>query len=392
MNKLDYQIIQQKSSLVFVAYAEDLIFNLDYKNLKQMVLTRKIQLFIHSKDAEVIELHHKTLYRWRYIVFRALNMVTSHLYVQEQLKDFFYFTEEFHLKLSNQAKDEEGVLNTSKLNATGRLLSKLFKGEIPNDILCCLNYSLSSAFAKEIKDYRNGEKSLRSHQRKQPLPFKGRSIKDFKPDGKEYTFSLFKIPFRTYLGKDNQKRTLLSRVFHYPAKLRSSSIVLDKGKIYLLANFEVGELPQELDNSIIAEASLSLNYPITVNIGQQQYQIGNKEEFLHRRLAIQAARQRLQRGITYNHGGHGRKRKMKGSEHYEQKEHHYVNTKLHLYSKRLIELCLKNKAATLILVGQQDKEAIAKHDEFILQNWSYFSVKEKIMYKAKQVGIMVIVE
>jgi IS605 OrfB family transposase len=357
-----------------------------------MVLTRKIQLFIHSKDAEVIELHYKTLYRWRYIVFRALNMVTSHLYVQEQLKDFFYFTEDFHLKLSDQTKDEGGVLNTSKMNTTTRLLSKIFKGEIPNDILCCLNYTLSSAFAKEIKAYRNGEKSLRSHQRKQPLPFKGRSIKAFKPEGKEFSFTLFKIPFRTYLGKDNQKRILLSRFFHDPTKLRSSSIELDKGKIYLLANFEVGESPQELDHGVIAEASLSINYPITVNIGQMQHQIGNKEEFLHRRLAIQAARQRLQRGSTYNRGGHGRKRKMKGSEHYEHKEQHYVNTKLHLYSKRLIELCLKNKAATLILVGQQHKEEIAKENQFLLQNWSYFSLKEKIMYKAKQVGIMVVVE
>ena len=357
-----------------------------------MVLTRKIQLFIHSTDKEVVQLHYQTLYRWRYIVFRALNMVTSHLYVQEQLKDFFYFTEDFHLKLSDQAKDEEGALNTSRLNTTSRLLSKLFKGEIPSDILCSLNYSLSSAFAKEVKDYRNGEKLLRSHQRKQPLPFKGRSIKDFKPEGKEYIFSLFKIPFRTYLGKDNQKRNLLSRFFHDPTQLRSSSIVVDKGKIYLLANFEVESLPQELDPSVIAEASLSLNHPITVNIGRQQHQIGNKEEFLHRRLAIQAARQRLQRGATYNHGGHGRKRKMKGAAQYEDKEEHYVNTKLHLYSKRLIELCLKHKAATLILVNQQDKEAIAKADEFLLQNWSYFSLKEKIMYKAKRVGIMVIVE
>jgi len=134
-----------------------------------MVITRKIQLFINSKEDETIKAHFQTLNRWRYIAFRALNMVASHLYVQEQLKDFFYFTESFHLKLTDQLKDEDGVLNTSKLNTTGRLLSRIFKGEIPNDILCCLNHSLSSAFNKELKDYRNGDRSLRSYQRQQPL-------------------------------------------------------------------------------------------------------------------------------------------------------------------------------------------------------------------------------
>ncbi|RZK37992.1 MAG: transposase [Pedobacter sp.] len=357
-----------------------------------MVLTRKIQLHVHASDAEVIQNHYQTLYRWRYIVFRALNMVTSHLFVQEQLKDFFYFTQDFHLKLTDQLADGAGVLNTSKLNATNRLLSKIFKGEIPNDILCCLNYSLSSVFSKEVKSYRSGEKSLRSYQRKQPLPFKGRSVKQLKPEGQEYTFNLFKIPFRTYLGKDRQKRILLNSVFHRKTKLCNSSIVLDKGKIFWLASFEMNNSPLELDHGVIAEASLSINHPVTIDIDQEHYLIGNKEEFLHRRLAIQAARQRLQKGSSFNHGGHGRKRKTKAVAHVEGLEERYVNHKLHLYSKRLIDICLKAKAATLILVNQKAREEIAREDEFLLQNWSYFGLKEKIMYKAAQVGILVVVE
>ncbi|WP_158500264.1 hypothetical protein [Sphingobacterium sp. ML3W] len=39
--------------------------------------------------------------------------------------------------------------------------------------------------------------------------------------------------------------------------------------------------------------TLSVEYPITVAIDKDSYQIGNKEEFLYRRMAIQAARQRL---------------------------------------------------------------------------------------------------
>ncbi len=347
---------------------------------------------IDSKDAETIAAHFSTLRRWRYIAFRAMNMVISHLYVQEQLKDFFYFTENFHLKLVDQTKDAEGVLNTSKPNTINRMLSKVFKGEIPNDMLCCISHSLGSSFVKELKAYRNGEKSLSSYQRDQPLPFKSRSIKQLKPKGYEYTFSLFKIPFRTYLGKDRDKRKLLAAVLHGKVKLCTSSIAIDKGKLFLLATFEVPKEQQTLDESVIAEASLSIDYPITLNIDRRQYLIGNKEEFLHRRLAIQAARLRVRKGATFNRGGHGRKRKTKGCAHYSDLEQNYVDHKLHLYSRRLIDLCISNRAATLILVNQQAKQEVAKENEFLLQNWSYFGLVEKIKYKAAHVGIIVVVE
>lgn len=149
---------------------------------------------------------------------------------------------------------------------------------------------------------------------------------------------------------------------------------------------------KELDSTIIAEASLSLEYPIIVRIGKSRYTIGNKEEFLHRRLAIQSARQRMQKAITYNRSGHGRSRKSKALTGFQDKEHNYVNYKLHEYSRRLIDICLKHKAATLLLVNQQEKEVAAQADEFLLRNWSYYELKEKITYKAEKSGITLIVE
>jgi hypothetical protein len=92
---------------------------------------------------------------------------------------------------------------------------------------------------------------------------------------------------------------------------------------------------------------------------------------------------------TPNRGGHGKKRKRKSLEEYQHLEKRYVDYKLHVYSRRLIDLCVKHHAATLILINQEQKEEIAKEDPFLLQNWSYFSLKDKINYKA---GIQVIIE
>jgi IS605 OrfB family transposase len=63
-----------------------------------------------------------------------------------------------------------------------------------------------------------------------------------------------------------------------------------------------------------------------------------------------------------------------------------------VYSRKLIDLCVKHHAATLILVNQEQKEEIAKEDPFLLQNWSYYSLKDKINYKAEKAGIQVIIE
>lgn len=79
-------------------------------------------------------------------------------------------------------------------------------------------------------------------------------------------------------------------------------------------------------------------------------------------------------------------------EHFSEKEKRYVDSRLHLYSRRLIDICVKSEAGTLLLVNQTNKEEVAKEDEFLLRNWSYYGLIEKIKYKANMVGINVIVE
>jgi transposase len=43
-------------------------------------------------------------------------------------------------------------------------------------------------------------------------------------------------------------------------------------------------------------------------------------------------------------------------------------------------------------VAQHEKEELAKRDTFLLRNWGYAALKEKIMYKAQKAGITVIVD
>jgi hypothetical protein len=362
---------------------------------KKINITRKIQLFIDSKNSAFIKQTYETLYRWRHICFRSSNYLVTHHFVQDRIADLFYLTEDMRIKLTNVNKDPNGILVTSQANTTYRLLTKHFKGSIPTAIINALNHSVLNNFFANVECYRTGEKSLPNFKREALIPFNAGNLRRLTPitDGKEYTFKLFSIPFRTYMGHDpDDKRSLLRRMHTGEIKFCGSSLSLDKGKIFLLACFELEQERHQLNDEVIAEASLSIDYPIIVKIGKVTRTIGTKEEFLHRRLAIQAARRRAHVAVTYVHGGHGKKRKQKSLDNYRHTEVQYVNHRQHVYSRELIDFCVEHQAATLVLIDQQKKEQSTKENQFLFQNWSIAGLRDKIKFKAAKAGITLIVE
>lgn len=363
--------------------------------MEKTFYTRKIRLIVDSQDSEYKKQVLDTLYQWRYICFKAANQIYTHHYVQQQIKELIYLSEQTKLKLTDIKKDTDGMLCTSKMNTTYQILARNYKGQIPMHIMSSLNSTLTGQFGKNKPLYLTGERSLSSFKRDIPVPFKGTDVKSLRSctDEKIFYFTLFDIPFRTYLGKDTyDKRKLLQKLLAGQIKLCTSSVTLDKRKIFMLAVFEIENQPQALDENIIAEASLSLDVPLTLTIGKARYVIGSKDEFLYKRLSIQAAIQRKQRASVFMNKPSRRQIKKTTIASLQSSEKKYVHHKQHVYSKRLIDLCVKNKAATLLLVDQTQKEQMASQDPFLLRNWGYFGLKQKIERKAERVGIAVLVE
>lgn len=359
-----------------------------------MKLVRKIQITIDLPTAEQRKEAKGILYRWQDRCFRAANLIVSHLYVQAMIKDFLYLSEGVKYKLLDEKKNTEGILQCSYSNSIYRMLSNRFKGEIPVNILAYLNYELMGAFEKNYMDYLNGTRSLQNFKQNRAFPFGTEGFRHFQynEEKKAYCFRLFKIPFKTYLGKGSiDKHKLLQQLISGEVKLCRSKIKLEKGKIFWLPVFEIPKEEHSLKPEIVAEASLSVEYPISVKIGKNKLQIGNKEEFLHQRLAIQAAYARTRSGVTYCKGGKGKDRKLKALERFSSAESNYVNTRLHEYSRRLIDFCIENQAATLVLLDMQENSDIAKEEQFLLRNWSYHELMTKIKYKADKAGIELII-
>ena len=361
---------------------------------KTLSLTRKIQLNIDLADHEERKAAMDRLYDWQYCCFKAANIIVTHLYCQEMIQDFFYLTEDIRYKLADVKKHENGILNRSRINTTYRVVSDRFKGQVPTDILASLNKNLESSFHKNRSKYWSGERSLKNFRRDIGFPFYARCIRGLRydEDRNAFCFRLFQMPFCTYLGRDfSDKRPLLHRVLKGETRLRTSEIKLRDGKIFWLAVFDVPQERHDLRPDIIAEASLSLEYPITAKVGSNRLNIGTKEEFLYRRLAIQAARKRALDASKYTKGGHGKSRKLKAVDRFRDKEANYVAQRLHVYSRKLIDFCVKHRAGTLILMDQEEKMEAAREQGFVLRNWNYHELMTKIGYKAKKAGIELIV-
>ena len=173
-------------------------------------------------------------------------------------------------------------------------------------------------------------------------------------------------------------------------------------KMFLYLCIDIPKKDVKLDPKKFIFAYLGINHPIQCLINAQCddisskearfIDIGNAEEFLYRRTQIQAALHRCQQNCTYNKGGKGRKRKLQAIERFEEKEKHYVDTKLHLYSRMLVNLAVAHGCGTIYLVHQKPREDEVKKDNqkgnpLLLRNWSYYGLKTKIDYKCKMVGI-----
>ncbi len=358
-----------------------------------LILTRKIRLIVDLPTQEERKEALDKLYRWRNRCYRAANLIVSHLYIQGMVKEFLYLSEGVVHKLVDEKKDETGILQRSRINTTYHVISNRFKGEIPMNILTCLNSRLHSLYNKDSQRYWKGEASLKNFKRDMAFPFGAESISklSYHPEKKSFCFRLFQLPFKTYLGKDfTGNKKLLEQVVNGEIKLCTSQIKIEKGKIFWLAVVEIEKEKNQLQPDIIAEVSLSLEYPLVVKIGRSQLTIGSKEEFLYRRLAIQASRKRILEGVPYCKGGKGKARKLKIAKKLKNTESKYVHHRLHVYSRMLIDFCVEKKAGTIVILDQEEKIEIAKEERFVLRNWSYYELINKIKYKADKAGIELI--
>lgn len=393
-----------------------------------MVITRKIEVFICESDKDLRRSYYEKLYDIRNIAQKAANAATSHLFMLDNKIPYLD-------EASREAIQFVGTKGTpaSRQNAAYCVMSNLFKESMPG-IMDMLSNLAQYVTKNYNEDRKKGiyKRSLRSYRDTLPIPYQRKSFRDLRfaeyenGEGKKSEgcfFSLAGVPFQMRFGRDRSgNRLIVERVINGEYKMCTSSIQINGNKCFLLLCVDIPKKEVKLDADKTLFAFLGVLNPIicTCDVraandyrngdghtsltggdshsgsemnNYRVWQIGTKEEFHYRRRQIQEAVRRCQINNRYSIGGKGRKKKCKAIERYHDKEKNYIDTKLHTYSRMLVDLAIKHRCGKIVLMRETHREEDAKQqnqegDALVLRNWSYFGLKEKIAYKCKMSGIL----
>ena len=373
-----------------------------------MVITRKIEVFVCEENKDVRKKYYEKIYANRDVAVKVANMAVSHLFALDNTMPY----------LSKQDKETIEYLGckgqkATRQNAPYVAASERFKGEADMSMISSVLQNVQKMYSDDCKNGGMWNKSLRSYKGNMPIPFKAERFQNLRFDS--YTngsgesaegcfFTLIGIPFQMRFGRDRSgNRLIVGRVISGEYKMCTSSLKVEGRKVFLLLCVDIPQSKDiKLDSQKTLYAYLDVLSPIVCacdvraikdyDSGTKTFTIGTKEEFLYRRTQIQAAVRRCQINNRYSAGGKGRKKKCKAIERWHERENNYVDTKLHTYSRMLVDLAIKHKCGNIVLVDQKRREEEAKegnqHGEpFVLRNWTYYGLKDKIAYKCKTAGI-----
>ena len=373
-----------------------------------MIITRKIEIFVCESDKDLKGRYTTKLYDNRNAAVKTANMCASHLFALDNTMPY----------LSDADKEKVTFLGTTGKTATRQnapyvAASMAFKGKADMGMLSCVIQNVRKNYQEDRKNGGMWSKSLRSYKGDMPIPFNPDRFENLRFE--EYTsaggtkkkgcfFTLMGIPFQMRFGRDrSNNKSIVERVIKGECKMATSSIQIKDGKTFLLICVDMPKRENTTEKGKKLFAFLGVLNPILCFCSEtddydagkvKTMEIGTKEEFNYRRRQIQEAARRCQKECKYSNGGKGRKRKTAAIGRFHEKECRYVDTKLHAYSKMLIDYAAKNGCGEIVLLNQSHREEKAKEenmkgDNFIIRNWSYSGLKSKIQYKAKLNGIIV---
>jgi transposase len=264
------------------------------------------------------------------------------------------------------------------------------------DIISQLNNNIQKTYKEEKTEYYKGERSLRSYRSSIPMPFSSSNITFTQQEkSKNFNFSIYKIPFSTCLGADKSgNEIIINRIVAGEYKFCNSSFQWNKkkNKWFLLLCVDMPKIKLLAKEGVVVEADLNMFVPIIATCNGKGKEIGNSDEFGYNRIAIQNKLNSLQKDLKYTTGGKGRTKKLQAVERFKEKEKNYVKTKLHIYSRMLVNFAIDMKAESIRLVNHELKVEDSKENApLLLRNWSYYGLQQMIEYKAKQVGIELLI-
>lgn len=356
------------------------------------VITRKIKLFPIG-DKEEINRVYTYIRNGQYAQYQASNLLMG------ELMSIYY-------KYNRDIKNENFKEEQKEIYKAKNPIFEEIEFAIGNDTLSAVTQKVKQDFSTALKNgLAKGERTITNYKRTNPLITRSRVLK-FKHNyesHQDFLDNLYsnklnitldwvnKISFNVILGsphKSAELRSVFQNIFEENYKVCGSSIQIDGKDIILNLSLQISINELELDENTVVGVDLGLAIPAMCGLNTNDYikkSIGSAYDFVRVRTKIQAQKRRLQKQLKYTNGGHGRNKKMKPMDRFNEYEKNFVKTYNHMVSKNIVDFAIKNKAK---YINMEDLSGF-NSSEFILRNWSYYQLQQDVIYKAKMNNIEV---
>lgn len=359
---------------------------------KTQVITRKIKLFPIGNKEEVNRVY-SFIRNGQYAQYQASNLLMG------ELISIYY-------KYNRNIKDENFKKECMEIYKANNPIFQEIEFAKGVDSLSATTQKVKQDFSTSLKNgLAKGERSVANYKRTNPLITRGRHLKfayDYQ-NYQDFIKNLYandlkivlkwvnKISFNVVLGnphKSAELRSMFQNIFEENYKVCGSSIQIDGKNIILNLSLKIPINELQLDENIVVGVDLGIAIPAMCGLNTNDYikkSIGNVNDFVRVRTKIQAQKRQLQKQLKYTNGGHGRNKKMKPMDRFNEYEKNFVKTYNHMVSKNIVNFAIQNKAK---YINMEDLSGYNSND-FILRNWSYYQLQQDVTYKAKMNNIIV---
>ncbi|MGC6448539.1 MAG: RNA-guided endonuclease TnpB family protein [Rubripirellula sp.] len=353
----------------------------------------------------------------QYLSSRICNKLISDLYVASQQKRHT----KFGLSFTARKVSEINKQLREELIASGDFSEKQLNQFSKTG---CLSSYVTDAMAQSLvgpqtsgqnwSEVLKGNAAVPSYKRNVPVCVrcdKAESKKVFLDDDGDHKLDLaltvgskVRVVLRT--GKlDGSQKTILDRLTTKDSGWTQQTFQISynerRKKWFLSVTYRFPPQDKKLNPDVIVGADLGYSCPLFAAVSNSKHaRIGRLEfqgisaqvkslqsQTMRRRREIQRSGKDSFAGES-NRSGHGRKRRLKPTERFEDKINNAYKTLNHQISRRLIDFAMQHRAGTIQLEdlsGMQDALA----GSFLGERWRYHELQEFIKYKAKEVGIIV---
>ena len=291
-------------------------------------------------------------------------------------------------------KDVMDISNTGNVAQTSQFVNKRFKDDVKKGVFKG-NVSLSN-FKQDIPIIiKNSNYKIINNDKNYKMEVSLFNNKYKKENNiKKLNFNIDK------LGKN--EKTILDRIISGEYKQGSVQLQINKKKKWeIIISYGFEAEIKELNSNKTLGVDLGITKVATMqvfNIETEKWdRINWKEcfidgkELIHYRQQIEIRRRQLQiasKVVGEGRIGHGIKTRMKPVEKLNDKIHNFRDTYNHKVSKYIVNMAVKYDCKT---IQMEDLTGFSEQQiESFLKNWSYYDLQTKIKYKAKEVGIKVI--